>query len=126
MEESAELVEANGKVTPVAYLAQEPIYGGEFFDWVVSSGDTFTEPICRYFFLQMLLGIHQLHSQGFSHKDLKTENMLLDIIYLSDATFISGIPWQELKQVAMLADFQISNQFEAYSNEEKEKVKRLI
>ena len=52
--------------------------------------------------------------------------MLLDIIYLSDATFISGIPWQELKQVAMLADFQISNQFEAYSNEEKEKVKRLI
>ena len=61
-EEKAELVETSGKVTPVAYIAQEPIYGGDFFDWVVCSGPTFEEPVCRYFFLQMLMGIHHLHS----------------------------------------------------------------
>ena len=37
--------------TPVAYIAMEPINGGDFFEWVAFTGDAFPERIVRYFFL---------------------------------------------------------------------------
>ena len=83
-QEETQLVEASGKETPVAYLAYEPIFGGEFFNYVVNSGDAFEEPVCRYFFLQMLKGVQHLHKNGFAHRDLKPDNMMMDITYLSD------------------------------------------
>ena len=48
-EEKTDWVKPNGKSTPVAYIAQEPILGGELFDYVANSG-SLSEPICRYYF----------------------------------------------------------------------------
>ena len=76
-QEKAQYVKANGDSYPCAYIAQEPIMGGELFAHVYHTG-VFTEEICRYFFKQMLFGLHYLHKSGISHRDLKPENVCLD------------------------------------------------
>lgn len=70
----------SGKAKKVAYIAMEPIQGGEFFDYIANSG-RFEEKYCRHYFKQMLMGLNYIHSQGFSHRDLKPENILLDDKY---------------------------------------------
>jgi len=75
--ENAEYVKENGEKYKVAYIAQEPIMGGELFAHVYHTG-VFTEEICRYFFKQILVGIHYMHKSGISHRDLKPENIVLD------------------------------------------------
>ena len=61
----------------VAYMAQEAILGGELEQYVEATG-AFDEPTCRYFFNQLLLGLHHIHAKGFAHRDLKPSNILLD------------------------------------------------
>ena len=46
------------------------IEGGELFDYIAIAGP-FSEKICRYYFKQMLGGIHFIHSKGLLHGDLK-------------------------------------------------------
>ena len=37
-----------------------------------------SEPICRYYFKQLLKALCYIHSNGFSHRDIKLDNILLD------------------------------------------------
>ena len=81
-----------GNEEEVAAIAMELVNGGCVFDWIVNSSDVpLPEPILRYFFLQMLQGVHHLHSQGFYHADLKLENMVMHVDYLSDKTLVGGV-----------------------------------
>ena len=72
----------------------ELVNGGSVFEWIVDSADDpLPEPIMRYFFLQILKGVHHLHAQGFYHADLKLENMAMQVEFISDKTIIDGTRW---------------------------------
>jgi len=58
------------------YLIMELLTGGELLDAVLDKG-SYSEADARLCFLQLLRGIHYLHSQGVAHRDLKLENLLL-------------------------------------------------
>jgi serine/threonine protein kinase len=51
--------------------------GGELFDRVRTAGH-FTEDEARYFFQQLISGVHYCHQKNVTHRDLKLENTLLD------------------------------------------------
>ena len=44
----------------VAYIVQELISGGSLFDYIANSGK-FSEAICKYYFKQILQGLHYIH-----------------------------------------------------------------
>jgi len=54
--------------------------GGELFDFIALSGN-FDEPTARYYFKQFIEGLKYCHDKGVAHRDLKTENILLDHEY---------------------------------------------
>ena len=53
---------------------------GELFDTIILTG-AFPEEVCRFYFHQLVDGIEYMHDQGISHRDLKTENILIDSEY---------------------------------------------
>ncbi|XP_010472302.1 PREDICTED: serine/threonine-protein kinase SRK2J isoform X1 [Camelina sativa] len=51
--------------------------GGELFERISTAG-RFSEAEARYFFQQLICGVHYLHTMQICHRDLKLENTLLD------------------------------------------------
>lgn len=71
---------SKGKSNEVYCIALEVASGGELFDFISMTG-AFSEDVARYFFHQFLDALEYLHQKGISHRDLKTENILLDKNY---------------------------------------------
>ena len=61
-------------------LIMEAVMNGELAQYV-ACGPPLDERLCRYYFKQLLLGVHAIHRQGLAHRDLKPENILLDRNY---------------------------------------------
>lgn len=51
--------------------------GGELFD-LIALGGGLTEPQSRFFMRDFLSGLQHMHTYGFAHRDIKSENLLLD------------------------------------------------
>ncbi|XP_059482421.1 serine/threonine-protein kinase SIK3-like isoform X2 [Neocloeon triangulifer] len=75
------------------YLVTEFASGGEIFDFLVNHGKM-AEPEARRIFHQIVAAVHYLHENHVVHRDLKAENLLLD-----------------LRNDIKLADFGFSNHF---------------
>jgi len=58
-------------------LVLEFVQGGELFDHIANAG-SFSEPVARYIFVQVVEGLRYIHSQDIVHRDLKPENILVD------------------------------------------------
>nr|GLL28332.1 serine/threonine-protein kinase SAPK7-like [Ipomoea trifida]GMC98735.1 serine/threonine-protein kinase SAPK7-like [Ipomoea batatas] len=58
-------------------IVMEYAAGGELFDRICQAG-RFSEDEARYFFQQLISGVHFCHSMQICHRDLKLENTLLD------------------------------------------------
>ena len=61
----------------VVYLTLELATGGEIFDFIAQTG-SFSEPVARYYFHQIIEALEYLNSKGISHRDLKPDNIMLD------------------------------------------------
>ncbi|KAH9288728.1 hypothetical protein KI387_032845, partial [Taxus chinensis] len=59
------------------YIVLEFVMGGELFDKIVDHG-RLRENEARKYFQQLINAVDYCHSRGVSHRDLKTENLLLD------------------------------------------------
>lgn len=54
--------------------------GGELFHHLTTSEEgNFKEEVAKFYFCEILLGLEYLHSKGVVYRDLKPENVLLDI-----------------------------------------------
>ncbi|KIJ89973.1 hypothetical protein K443DRAFT_64405, partial [Laccaria amethystina LaAM-08-1] len=67
-----------GIYVPGIYMLLELAAGGDLFDKIapdVGVGDQ----VAHYYFNQLLAGMEYIDSQGVCHRDLKSENLLLDV-----------------------------------------------
>ncbi|CAK9168277.1 unnamed protein product [Ilex paraguariensis] len=65
-------------VTPTHLaIVMEYAAGGELFERICNAG-RFSEDEARYFFQQLISGVHYCHHLQICHRDLKLENTLLD------------------------------------------------
>jgi serine/threonine protein kinase len=67
----------NGSTIEVIYISLEYIPNGEIFDYIAESG-RFSEDESRYYFRQLISALDYMHSQGYAHRDVKPENILMD------------------------------------------------
>ncbi|GAA0143728.1 non-receptor serine/threonine protein kinase [Lithospermum erythrorhizon] len=58
-------------------IVMEYAAGGELFERICNAG-RFSEDEARYFFQQLISGVHYCHNMQICHRDLKLENTLLD------------------------------------------------
>jgi len=60
----------------VAYVVMDFMGGGQLLDYLAKG--KMSPNICRYYFKEMLKGLHHMHSLNIYHLDLTPGNMLLD------------------------------------------------
>jgi len=87
------MLKQGGKNVPVAYLVFELMTNGELIGYIQLTG-RLSESIARFYFRQLIEAVEYLHLQGFAHRDIKAENMLLDESFqlkLSDFGFAAPI-----------------------------------
>lgn len=71
------LTTPNGKQYPAVSIIQEFCCEGDLFDFILYH-DVLPESLARYYFGQLCSAVRHLQKQGFSHRDLKCENLVLD------------------------------------------------
>jgi serine/threonine protein kinase len=61
---------------PYPVIVMEALLGGDLFERLQSPGDHMTERFLATAFRGVIEALHQTHSRGFIHRDLKLENLI--------------------------------------------------
>mmetsp|Transcript_5923 Transcript_5923/g.14617 ORF Transcript_5923/g.14617 Transcript_5923/m.14617 type:complete len:448 (+) Transcript_5923:483-1826(+) len=94
------------------YMVMPYCSGGDLFGVVVtyaerSGGETgMPEPVARYWFRQVLWGLHHLQAVGICHRDLSLENLLVDKdnCLIIDMGMCLRVPYSNPSQVDCITD----------------------
>lgn len=90
--------------TSVAYSVQQLALYGTLLDYICRA-DRFDSRLARFYFGQLLDGLEYMHSQGWVHRDIKPDNLLIDhqfnlkIADLGFSTSFRDKPERRLKSV---------------------------
>ena len=57
-------------------MGLELLEGGSLFDYIMQTG-AFDDDMCRHYMMQLVAGMAHVHRLGYSHSDLKPENIML-------------------------------------------------
>lgn len=63
--------------TNVAYSVQQLALYGTLLDYICRA-DKFDHSLARFYFTQLLDGLECMHSNGWAHRDIKPDNLLID------------------------------------------------
>lgn len=107
------VVTKSDKVVNINLIVLEYAENGELFKYIAETG-SFAESTARYYFKQLLSAITHMNKIGFSHGDIKPENIMLDKefnIKLADFGFAttSKIGSSQFGTVSYMAPEKLSN-----------------
>jgi serine/threonine protein kinase len=86
----------DGRTKIVDYIVLEYAGNGELFDYLYFPRKGLGEKMARYIFKQLINGLEACHLNGVAHRDLKTENLMMNndwILKIADfgyATLLAG------------------------------------
>ncbi len=86
----------DGKTKMKDYIVLEIASNGELFDFLYFSKKGFGEYYARYLYTELINGIEACHKAGVAHRDLKTENIMMNeqwVLKLADfgySTILQG------------------------------------
>jgi len=63
---------------PSSVLLMELVAGGDLFDRLISGG-AMTEEAARHYLVQLMHAVAHCHARGVAHRDIKLENVLIDL-----------------------------------------------
>lgn len=72
------LKKPNGNSKEVDFIVLEYAENGELFDYIYFPKKGFSENIARYIFKMLIDGLESCHNSGVAHRDLKSENIMMD------------------------------------------------
>lgn len=74
--ENGKAYSSGREVAEVCYSVLELATNGNFLDYIANNA--MDEGVVRYYFKQLCQAVAYMHEQGYCHRDLKLENLLLD------------------------------------------------
>lgn len=76
MNEGGKFITSSQEHIDVRYAVLELAPNGNFLDYI--SNNAMNSKIVRYYFKQLCQSVNYMHQEGFCHRDLKMDNLLLD------------------------------------------------
>ena len=72
----------------LASIVMEYVNGGNLHDYLLTQTNKLDEEVVMNFFIQIIVALNHIHSKNVLHRDLKTQNLLIDrhhkILKISD------------------------------------------